>query len=78
MTSLSKRRSKLIFTTEDCVREHGRLREVVIEAHPYHAEIRLKGMRSSYMISWAGMYNVAVKNAVEKARQDKKAAKKSR
>jgi hypothetical protein len=73
MTNLSKRKSKLVFFTDDAVRESGKLREVTVTAHPYHADIRLKGMKTSYSISWASVYSLAVKQAVEQARRDKKA-----
>jgi hypothetical protein len=76
MTRLSKRKTRLVITTEDLVRERRKLREVVVEAHPHHAEVRLLGLRKSYVISWAGIYNLAVRNAVEKERAAKKAAKK--
>lgn len=78
MTSLEKRKSQLRIITSDVVREHGKLREVVLEAHPYYATVRLKGMRSGYQVSWAGIYNMAVRLHVERARAEKKAAKKDR
>jgi hypothetical protein len=78
MTTLEKRKSRLQIITSDVVRERGKLREVVLEAHPYFATVRLKGMRSSFEVSWAGIYNMAVRLEVEKKRAEKKAAKKYR
>jgi hypothetical protein len=78
MTRLSKRKTRLVITTEDLVRERRKLREVVIEAHPHHAEVRLLGLRKSYAVTWSGIYSLAVKRAVEQERAAKKAAKKEK
>ncbi len=75
MTALNKRKSRLTFETSDAVRERGKLREVIIEATEYTASVRLKGTRKRFEISWAGIYNHAVRVAVEKARAEKKARK---
>jgi hypothetical protein len=76
MTALAKRKSRLTFETSDCIRYRGKLREVVIEATEYTASVRLKGTRGRFEISWAGVYNLAVKVAVEKARAERKAKRK--
>ena len=76
MTSLAQRKSKLTIETSDTVREHGKLREVTIEATPYYAVVRLKGLRQRFEVSWAGIYNQAVKIAVEKQRAERKARRK--
>lgn len=78
MTRLSKRKTRLVITTEGLVRERGKLREVVIEAFPHHAEVRLLGLRKSYAITWAGIFSKAVAIAVELERAEKRAAKKAR
>ena len=75
MTALAQRKSKLQIVTSDTVREHGKLREVTLEANPYFATVRLKGLRTSYPISWAAIYDHAVKIAVEKARAEREARK---
>lgn len=75
MTKLETRKSKLHIITGDTVYERGKRREVVIEATPYSAVIRLKGMRQGYPLSYAGMYNLAVKIAVQAERDEKKKAK---
>lgn len=76
MTSLAKRKSKLIFTTSDTVRERGRLREVIVEAaSPYHLRVRLAGLRTSYELSFAGLYQQAVRVEVERRKAEKKARK---
>jgi hypothetical protein len=78
VTALAKRKSRLTFETSDVVRYRGRLREVVIEAEEYMAHVRLKGYRMRFPISWAGIYNQAVKIAVEKDRAEKKEKRKNK
>ena len=71
MTRLTERKTKLIFVSADVVRERGRLREVIIEAKPMHAEVRLAGMRTSFPISWSALYHAAGRIAAERARAEK-------
>lgn len=73
MTNLEKRKSRLVFTTCDIVRERGKVREVVLECLTTTVNVRLAGMRTSYPISYAAIYNRAVAIAVEKSRAEKKA-----
>ena len=75
MTNLAKRKTRLVFTTCDAVRERGKLREVVIEAGTHYATVRLLGLRTSYQISYAGIFHAAVRLAVVKALAEKKAKK---
>ena len=75
MTALTQRRTRLTFETADCCRERGKLRQVVIDARPYLCLVRLKGMRLSFEISWAGIYIAAAKLAADKARSDRKTAR---
>jgi hypothetical protein len=77
VTALSDRKSRLRIETSDTRRECGTYREVIIEAHPYHATVRLKGLKTSYEISWASVYDLAVKQAVEAARREKKSRKRT-
>lgn len=76
MTSLAKRKTRLLVEFSDCVRERGKLREVVMEFTPYEIRVRLKGLRSTYNVSPAGIYNLAVCAAVEKACAEKKGRRK--
>lgn len=76
MTSLNKRKSRLIFETCDIVRERGRYREVVVEAHPMCAHVRLKGMRSGFDIPWSAIWAMAAKAEAERIRREKKVGKK--
>lgn len=73
MTRLTERKTKLIFVSGDVVRERGRLRDVIIEAKPMHAEVRLAGMRTSFPISYAAIYHAAARIASDRARAEKKA-----
>ena len=80
MTKLSKRKSRLVIETCDTVRERGKLREVIAEPDPqgYTVALRLKGLQTRYDISWGGIYNAAVKIAVDKQRAERKARRKGR
>jgi len=75
MTRLASRKSRLLIETSDMVRERGKLREVILEPHPYTVVVRLKGMRQRYEVSYAGIYNLAARLAAEKARQERKLRK---
>ena len=72
MSTLAKRKTRLIVEFSDAVREQGRLREVTMEFTPYSISVRLKGLRQRFEISPAGVYNQAVRIAVEKRRADKR------
>jgi hypothetical protein len=76
MTSLAKRKTRLSVEFSDCVRERGKLREVTMELTPYGIKVRLKGLRSCYDVSPAGVYNLAVRSHVERQRAEKKARRK--
>jgi hypothetical protein len=77
MTNLETRKSKLHVKTGDTVYERGQRREVIIEMNPYSAIVRLKGMKHGFALSYAGMYNLAVKIAVQAERDEKAKAKKA-
>lgn len=64
MSNLATRKSKLVFTTSDEIREAGRSRAVIIEAHPMLCMVRLAGLRTSYPISYGAIYHAAVKLAM--------------
>lgn len=78
MTTLSKRKTRLVVETDDCVRERGKLRQVVLEPQPYYMAVRLKGTRTRMEISYAAIYDAAAKLAARKAREDKLAARKAK
>lgn len=69
MTMLAQRKTKLRFETADTVRG----RAVVVDVSPYTAIVRLKGTRTRYEISWAGIFWQAVKVKAEKDRVGRKA-----
>ncbi|HLJ26610.1 MAG TPA: hypothetical protein VKY85_07855 [Candidatus Angelobacter sp.] len=72
MTALSQRKTRLSFETSDVVRYRGQLRPVIVEANEFTAFLRLKGTRQRFELSYAGMWNQAVKVAVEKKRAEKR------
>jgi hypothetical protein len=75
MTSLAKRKTRLSVEFSDCVRERGKLREVTMDFTPYGIKVRLKGLRSSFELSPASIYNLAVQKEVERRRLEKKKKK---
>jgi hypothetical protein len=76
LSNLATRKTKLSVTFSDCVRERGKLREVIMDLTPYGVKVRLKGLRTSYDLSPASVYNRAVLLQVEKLRAEKKAKRK--
>jgi hypothetical protein len=78
MRSLSQRKTRLTFQTSDVIREKGKLRAVIVEAHPGYCSVRLAGLRSSFSISYGGIYQFAAKCAASELLAAKKAAKKQR
>lgn len=77
MSELATRRTRLVFTTSDTIREKGKLRAVVIEAQPYMAMIRLQGMRTAFPVPYGAIYHLAARLAVAEARKEKAAKKKA-
>ena len=77
MTALSERKSRLRVEFSDAVRERGKLREVTMEFTPYAVTVRLKGLRQSFTISPAAIYNRAVLLEVSRRQAEKKAARKA-
>ncbi len=78
MTSLSKRKTKLSVEFSETVREQGKLREVIMDFHPYGVTVRLKGLRTGYEISPGAIWSRAALLAVEKSRAEKRATRKRR
>lgn len=75
MTSLANRVTKLRFATEDTVREKGKHRRVVVEAHTTFVRFRLEGLHDSYDLPWAACRDLAVKLKVRAAKAAKKGTK---
>ena len=78
MSVLAKRKSKCVLEFSDTIRERGKLREIIFDLSPYGIRVRLKGLRGSYEITPASVYNSAVTRAVALKRAEKLAAKKAR
>jgi hypothetical protein len=78
MTDLTKRITKLKFTTASESRERGRYRKITVEAHPEFMVLRLSGMRTPYTLTWDAAFSLAVKTAVAAERAEKARAKKER
>ena len=78
MSVLANRKTRAVLEFSDCIREKGKLRPIVFELTPYGVKVRLKGLRGSYEITPASVYNSAVARAVAQKRAEKLAAKKAR
>lgn len=66
MSRLRERKTKLEFITNATVRYRGKDRDVVIEALPDTAVIRLLGTRVKYEVSWRGVHDLGARIAGEK------------
>ena len=78
MSVLAKRKSKCVLEFSDTIRERGKLREIIFDLSPYGIRVRLKGLRGSYEITPASVYNSAVARFVAQRKAEKLAAKKAR
>jgi hypothetical protein len=78
MTNLRSRKTRCIVMFDETIRERGKSREIVMELNPYTVRVRLKGLRGSYEIPAASIYNAAVARFVAQKRAEKLAAKKAR
>lgn len=74
MTNIADRKTRLIIETPSEIQG----RPIVLQAEPWGLNVRLKGLRTPYKITWAQVYNRAAILEVEAARAAKKAAKKAR
>jgi hypothetical protein len=77
MAHLSKRKSRLVFTTSDAVRYRGKMREVVVEVSPFIATCRLAGTRTRYEMSWAGIFQHAARVFADRQCAERKAKRKA-
>jgi hypothetical protein len=78
MTSLSKRKSRPKFVTDDVVREAGKLREISAECFPRFVRVWAKGMHSTYDVPWSAIWSSGVKASMEQKLRLIKEAKKAR
>lgn len=66
MSRLRERKTKLEFITNATARYRGKDREIVIEALPDTAIIRLLGTRVKYEVSWRGVHDLGARIASNK------------
>jgi len=76
MTALRERKSKLQFETDRELKYRGKYRAIVVHPQPFYCSVRLKGTRQSFDIAWDTIYFHAATIAADKARAEKKAARK--
>ena len=78
MTSLTKRKTRLSFSTSATARYRGKERPIVVEVFPEYASVRLLGTRTRYEISWRGVFDVAAEIHARRERERKKLERKAR
>ena len=76
MTSLRKRKRRLVIETDGEVHYRGKYRAVVIELQPLFCVARLKGTRVHYEMSWISIFTRAAHITAE--REERKAKRKAR
>jgi len=72
---LSDRKTRLSFITNQTARYRGKLREIVIEVFPEHANVRLLGTRTRYEISWRGVFDLAAEIYARREKERRKIAR---
>lgn len=78
MKKLASAKTRTIFETSGNLKERGRWRQIIIEAHPQHGLVRLKGTRRALLFSWEGLYIHCAKLEADRVRAEKQAARKAR
>jgi len=66
---LKHRKTRLSFVTEGTARYRGKEREIVVDVFPHHAALRLSGTRTSYEISWRGVFDYAAENHARREKE---------
>lgn len=75
---LAKRKTRLIFITNQTARYRGKEREIVIEVHPEYASVRLHGTRTRYEVSWRGVFDLAAEIYARREQAQKKTERETR
>jgi hypothetical protein len=78
MKKLASAKTRTIFETAGNLKAARRWRQIIVAAHPTHAEVWLKGTRQKLVITWEGIFMQAAKCAADNARREKLAAKKGK
>ena len=76
MTSLRKRKTRLVIETDGEIHYRGKYRAVIIEMQPLVCVARLKGTRVRYEMSWMSIFTRAAQIAAERERQERNAKRK--
>src|ERR1035441_9498953 len=74
MTTLSARKTRLTFETDNFVRG----RALIVEPQPLYCSIRLKGTRKRYDINWETIYVHAAQIAGDRLRAERRANRAAR
>jgi len=71
MTYLRDRKNRLSFVTNSTARYRGREQEIVMEAFPEYAAVRLLGTCTRYEVSWRAIFDLAAEIRAQRERQRK-------
>ena len=71
MTHLRDRKNRLSFVTNLTARYWGREREIVMEAFPEYAAVRLLGTRTRYEVSCRTIFDLAAEIRARREREGK-------
>ena len=73
---MTKLTPKTIIIRETAVSDRGR--PIVVELHPSHLVLRLKGLREAHFLAYDALLWRAIKNSVERMRSERMARRKGR
>lgn len=76
MSKLLGRKTRLVVETENYVWERGKTRSIVVEFKADWMELRAKGTRAVYCLSYTSAMNLAISKEVARKRMEKINAKK--
>jgi hypothetical protein len=77
MTALRERRTRLVFETDQEMRHRGKRRPILVMPQPWYCSVRLKGTRAVYDIAWETIFMHAAQLVADKARAERRAARKA-
>ena len=76
MGKIVGRKTRCVLETATCVRYKKRDREIILELHPHHADVRLKGTRFRFPITYESIYYRAGEIAAAAAKRARAEARK--
>jgi hypothetical protein len=78
MKKLANAKTRTIFETSATVFDLGKDRQVIVEAHPMYAVVRLRRQKRSYCVSWEALWHLGARAASDLAMKERLHALKAR